>query len=352
MIDTTTPPTSADVSDRITALKKRLSDSSSTVSAEKQAKVSVSNLQTIVAAALYVNKDILTAKPDLSGLPKDVLEEVSAELGITNIEVAKVELAEDSDYVPRILPGDEFNGMTDLEFLATAHKNNLAVLLHGPPGTGKTSMVEAAIPGTVVVPGTGETETADLVGGWVQKTDGTYEWVDGPLVVAMEAGKPCLIDEIALVDPRVLAVAYSTMDGRMELHVTANPDRGTVKAKPGFIVFGACNPDAPGAMMSEALLSRFQVHVEVLTDWNLAKELKVGSKIITAARNLQKRKEASEILNSPQLRELLTYRDMRQTFGETIALRNFIGQAAPTDRYIYAEVVESVFGEKIPALTM
>ena len=36
-------------------------------------------------------------------------------------------------------------------------------------------------------------------------------------LVAMENGKPLLIDEIALIDPRVMAVVYGVMDGRKRL---------------------------------------------------------------------------------------------------------------------------------------
>ena len=255
-------------------------------------------------------------------------------------------------YVPRVLKETEFGGMTDLKFVSAAREADLAVLLYGPPGTGKTSLVMAAIPECYVLAGTSETETADFVGSWVQRTDGSYAWVDGPLVKAMDEGKPILVDEIAVIDPRTLAVLYSAMDGRNKLYITANPDRGEVEAKPGFLVFGACNPDAPGAIMSDALLSRFQLHVEVLTDWATAKTLGVGTKIVTVARNLAKRQESNEILVAPQLRELVTYRDIVMVYGEVVALRNFISQARETDRPIYAEVAGDVFGYKLASLTI
>lgn len=267
-----------------------------------------------------------------------------------DVETPEVEVA--PNYIPRDLTDTEFAGMTDVQFVKKAYLAGMPVLLFGPPGTGKTSMVMAAMPDAYVVPGTSETDTADFLGSWTQQTDGTYLWADGPLVKAMEEGKLLLIDEIALIDPRALAVVYSVMDGRDTLYVTANPERGAVKAKPGFGVFGACNPDAPGSIMSEALLSRFQLHLEVKTDWDLAKSLGVGQKIITTARNLERRRESNEIVAAPQLRELLTFRDTVMVFGEVVALRNFVTQARESDREIYADVAGDVFGRKIPTLSV
>lgn len=253
-------------------------------------------------------------------------------------------------YIPRNIKVADGQVLTDVQLIAAAHKNNLSTLLYGPPGTGKTSMVLAAIPDCVVMAGTSETEASDFIGSWIQTPSGAYEWVDGPLVTAMEAGVPLLVDEISLIDPRSAASLYSVMDGRDKLYITMNPARGSVHAKAGFVVFGSCNPDAPGSIMSEALLSRFKLHVEVETDFGVAKKLGVDSKIVTVAKSLMASYRHNEVVSYPQLRDLLTYRDIHSVYGEIFALRNFISQAEVSDRETYSKAVQDVFGHRISSL--
>ncbi len=254
------------------------------------------------------------------------------------------------EYIPRrIKVGQE--RFTDVAFVEKAYAKKMATLFYGPPGTGKTALIEAALPGVITVQGTIETESADFVGSWVQQPDGTYGWVNGPLLVAAMEGKPLLIDEVALIDPRSLAVVYGAMDGRGEIVVTANPDIGTVKVQPGFLVFGATNPDVPGAIMSEALLSRFSIQVEMMTDWSLAKKLGIPDKIVQVARNLDNKSKTGEVVSGPQLRELLAFRDIAEAFGESVAISNFISQTRTEDQDAAKAAVNNVFSVRSEVLT-
>lgn len=247
----------------------------------------------------------------------------------------------------------------DVAALREARVQKIPALAFGEPGTGKTALFEAAYAGQdlpadeagmFTIQGTGDTETSDFIGGYVQLPNGQYLWVDGPLLLAMEAGKPLFIDEIALIDPKVMAVVYGVMDGRGEIRVTANPERGVVEAKEGFYVAGACNPNAPGARMSEALISRFQLQLEVGTDYNLAKRLGVSSKMVTAAQNMAKKLEKGELGWAPQLRELLTFKTVSATFGEAVALRNVVSGAPEIDRPQVQDILSRSFAKQITPL--
>lgn len=235
--------------------------------------------------------------------------------------------------------GEKFS---DVEVLRKAREAMHFPLLYGPPGTGKTAMTEAAYGDELyTVLGTGDTEVSDLIGGYIQNDLGTFEWVDGPLVKAMEEGKPILLDEIGIIDPKVLTVVYGAMDGRRELPVTANPTRGTVRAKDGFFVIGATNPNAPGVRLSEALLSRFTLHVEVTTDYALALRLGVNKHIVHAAKNMDGRvRGAGDIEWAPQFRELLAFRDVSRDFGEKFAIENLIASAPEIARGDIVSVIQ------------
>jgi len=234
----------------------------------------------------------------------------------------------------------------DVMVLREARKNQQYILLYGAPGCGKTALVEAAFGDELLtILGTGDTELSDFIGGYVQTPSGGFDWVDGPLLKAAEGGYPLLIDEVGLVDPKVMAGVYGLMDGRGEYTVTANPERGTVKAKEGFYVICATNPNAPGVRISEALMSRCIIQAEMTTDWILAKKLGAPQQIVTVAQNLSRRQQSGECGWGPQMRELLAFRDISKTFGTKFAIANIIAAAPELDRPVVADVLTRVYGE-------
>lgn len=280
------------------------------------------------------------------------LESDSAEPARLEETMETVSSLEGEESYPRpngdLYYGRKWGDNVDVEVLRKAREAGQYVMLYGVPGTGKTAMVEAAFPDELyTILGSGDTEVADLVGGYVQTPSGGFEWVDGVLTRAASEGKVLLIDEIGLIDPKVLSVVYGLMDGRRELVVTANPERGVVKAQEGFYVVSATNPNVAGVRLSEALLSRFSIQVEMTTDWALAKKLGVPQSAVVASQNLAKKQENGETSWSPQMRELLAFRDLAKMFGTKWAVQNLLASAPEIDRPIASDVFTRVFGEAI-----
>jgi MoxR-like ATPase len=222
--------------------------------------------------------------------------------------------------------------------------DNLYVLAFGAPGTGKTAMMESAFPDLVTVTCNRDTDMDALLGTWIQLPDGTYEWAYGPVAVAAMEGRPVLLDEIAVAPAQVLTDLYESMDGRGTLRIKSNPKLPVIQIKDGFWIGGACNPDAPGAEMSEALLSRFNVHLECTTDYDLAEEIGVPKKFVKAARNLAEKKASDKVTFAHQMRELLAAKRISERLDTEAAVANFISVAPQADRAVVADVVSRVFG--------
>jgi len=241
--------------------------------------------------------------------------------------------------------------MPDVEALRRLRAAGIPVLLYGPPGTGKTSLAEAAFGDLITLAGDGDTTVADFVGDYTQADDGRYEFVYGPLVTAMTEGRALLIDDATLISPKVLAVVYPAMDGRRQITVKAHKGE-TIAAADGFYVIAGHNPGVHGAILTDALASRFSVQIQVGTDFDLAHALKIDSRAIRVARHLATRQNKGEIGWAPQLRELIAFGKIAEVLGTDAAAANLTGIAPDEDRDVVTDVVTTVFGRPMVPLAL
>lgn len=149
------------------------------------------------------------------------------------------------------------------EVLLAALAAGRHVVLEGPPGTGKSTLLrtlaDAAGVDLVFVEGSAELTPGRLVGSHDPSrllAEGYRDenFLDGPLVQAMRSGALLYLEELNRVPEETINVLITVMS-EGELHV---PRLGLVTAAPGFALVAAMNPfDAVGtARISAAVYDR------------------------------------------------------------------------------------------------
>ncbi|WP_420451197.1 AAA family ATPase [Ilumatobacter sp.] len=180
-----------------------------------------------------------------------------------DISEAEVDAADDPAALVRRLASDVVGRVREIELAVAAISSDRHIVIEGPPGTGKSTLLRAIARelgiGFEFVEGNAELTPARVVGHFdpARVLSEGYDpevFVPGPLAAALRDGSLLYIEELNRVPEETLNVLITVMSER-EITV---PRLGRLVAAPGFRMVAAMNPfDAVGtARISGAVSDR------------------------------------------------------------------------------------------------
>jgi len=251
-----------------------------------------------------------------------------------------------------------------MQILNKAYDTDLFVIIIGPKGTGKTSLVRdfARIKGKKLdsVNFSLRTRESHLVG---TKTldDGTVSFNEGVLIKSMREGSILYLDEINSAEADVLLRLDEALDDRRQV-VLKESTGEVVKAKENWFVIATINPltHTGTKELPPQILSRFPVRVsleyppdnvelEIVKKYvsgNHDSEIVQGIKL---ANTLRQAAAVEELFYSPSLRETIAFGkllDQKTSAKEaaTIVFGNVYTQWGNIEYQKVRDIITSMFG--------
>ncbi|MGI0056520.1 MAG: ATP-binding protein [Nitrosarchaeum sp.] len=209
-----------------------------------------------------------------------------------------------------------------IQILNKAHQADLFVLIIGPKGTGKTSLVRDFAKNKNAklesINFSLRTRESHLVG-TKTLTNGTVSFDEGILIKSMREGSMLYLDEINAAESDVLLRLDEALDDRRQINLKESTGE-VVKAKEGWYVIATINPLTHSGTkeLPPQLLSRFPVrirleypsedieleivkkHVSTNHDSEIVQAIKLANILRQAA-------AVEELFYSPSLRETIAF---------------------------------------------
>ena len=251
-----------------------------------------------------------------------------------------------------------------IEILNKAYEADLFVLIIGPKGTGKTSLVRDFAKNRDVnlksINFSLRTRESHLVGTKTLK-DGTVSFDEGLLVKSMKGGEMLYLDEINSAEADVLLRLDEALDDRRQI-VLKESTGEVVKSKEGWFVVATINPLTHSGTkeLPPQLLSRFPVRIRLEyppedIELEIVKKHVLGnfeSEIIQAiklANTLRQAAAVEELFYSPSLRETIAFaklleKGMPPKQTAEIVFGNVYAQWGDIEYHKVNEIITSMFG--------
>jgi nitric oxide reductase NorQ protein len=254
-----------------------------------------------------------------------------------------------------------------LPVLEKAYRAGLFVLIIGPKGTGKTTLVrkfaELVQKPLYTVNFSLRTRESHLVGQTLLE-NGSTKFALGIIPRSMQEGAILYLDELNCAEPDVLVRLDEALDDRRELVLKEAGEVTVVKAKPDWWVVATVNPltHAGTKELPPQLLSRFPVRLYLdypppdvekrivklyangISETDLDKAIKLASKLREAAK-------VEDVYYSPSIRETIAFAKLvasgvtPRVAAETVFM-NVYWQWGATEVQKVRDLIVSLWGEK------
>ena len=251
-----------------------------------------------------------------------------------------------------------------LQILTKAYEADLFVIIIGPKGTGKTSLVRDFAKNKGVnlesINFSLRTRESHLVG-TKTLTNGTVSFDEGILIKSMRDGSMLYLDEINSAEADVLLRLDEALDDRRQIGLKESTGE-VVQAKEGWFVIATINPLTHSGTkeLPPQLLSRFPVRINLEyppedVELEIVKkylseehdsELIQGIKL---ANTLRQAAAVEELFYSPSLRETIAFgklldKGMTPKEAATIVFGNVYTQWGNIEHQKVKDIITSMFG--------
>ncbi len=251
-----------------------------------------------------------------------------------------------------------------LEVLNKAYESGLFVLVIGPKGTGKTTLVRDFVKSKNAnlesINFSLRTRESHLVGSKTL-TEGTVGFDEGILIKSMREGSILYLDEINAAEADVLLRLDEALDDRRQI-VLKESTGEMIKAKEGWFVIATINPltHVGTKELPPQILSRFPIRIRLeyppeeielqiikkYVSGTHDEELKQGVKL---ANNLRQAAAVEELYYSPSMRETISYGKLLDSGVSTkeaanIVFGNVYAQWGNVEYQKVSDIITSMFG--------
>ncbi len=251
-----------------------------------------------------------------------------------------------------------------IEILNRAYDAGLFVLIIGPKGTGKTSLVRDFAKSKNVslesINFSLRTRESHLIG-TKTLTDGTVSFDEGLLIKSMKSGDMLYLDEINSAEADVLLRLDEALDDRRQIALKESAGE-VIKARDGWFVVSTINPLTHSGTkeLPPQLLSRFPVRVRLEyppeeMELEIVKKYVSGNyesemaQAIKLANTLRRAAAVEELFYSPSLRETIAFakllgKGMSPKEVAVIVFGNVYAQWGDIEYQKVSDIITSMFG--------